>query len=75
MESKKHDKLENITKKQQTQRYRERTSSYQRGQGTGGNMGCQIKRYKLLSQNKLATRKYTTTQGIQPIFILTINEI
>ena len=33
MESKKYNKLENITKKKQTHRYREQTSGYQWGEG------------------------------------------
>ena len=36
VESKKYNKLVNITKKKQTHRYREQTSSYQWGEGNGG---------------------------------------
>ena len=35
VESKKYNKLVNIAKKEQTHRYREWTSGYQRGEGTG----------------------------------------
>ena len=35
MESKKHDKLENITKKKQTHRHREHANGYQWGEETG----------------------------------------
>ena len=35
MESKKHNKLVNITQKKQTHRYREQTSGYQWGEGSG----------------------------------------
>ena len=38
MESKKHSKLVNITKKKQTHRYREQTSGYQWGEGRGGGL-------------------------------------
>ena len=36
MKSKKCNKLVNITKKKQTHRYREQTSGYQWGEGSGG---------------------------------------
>ena len=40
MESKKYNKLVNITEKKQTHRYKEQTSSYQWGEGRGrGNIG------------------------------------
>ena len=40
IESKKYNKLVNITKKKQIHRYREQTSGYQWGQGRGrGNIG------------------------------------
>ena len=35
MESKKYNKLVNVTKKNQTHRYREQTSGYQWGEGRG----------------------------------------
>ena len=35
MESKKYNKLVNITKKKQTHRYREQTGGYQWGEGRG----------------------------------------
>ena len=35
VESKKYNKLVNITKKKQTHRYREQTGGYQRGKGMG----------------------------------------
>ena len=35
MDSKKYNKLINITKKKQTHRYREQTSGYQWGEGSG----------------------------------------
>ena len=35
MESKKYDKLVNITKKKQTHKYREQTTGYQWGEGRG----------------------------------------
>ena len=35
MDSKKYNKLVNITKKKQTHRYREQTSGYQWGEGRG----------------------------------------
>ena len=35
MESKKHNKLVNITKKKQTHKYREQTRDYQCGDGRG----------------------------------------
>ena len=59
MGSKIYNKLVNITKKKQTHRYREQTSGYQWGWGSG--------RYKLLGVS-LATRMYCTTWGIEPIF-------
>ena len=59
MESKKYNKLVNITKKRQTHRYREQTSGYQwggegqyKGEGVGG-IGY-----------KKGSRMYCTTQGI-----------
>ena len=36
MESKKYNKLVNITKRKQTHRYREQISGYQWGEGRGG---------------------------------------
>ena len=49
MESKKCNKLVEITKKKQTHRYREYTRGYYWGRGGGrGNMGEGNKRYKLL---------------------------
>ena len=59
MESKKYNKLVNITKKKQTHRYREQTSGYQCGWGEwdGQTLGC-----------KIGSRMYRTTWGIEPIF-------
>ena len=39
VESKKYNKLVNITKKKQTHRYREQTSGYQWGEGSGEEIG------------------------------------
>ena len=44
VESKKYNKLMNITKKKQTHRYREQTSSYQeRGKGGGAMKGWGVR--------------------------------
>ena len=44
VESKKYNKLVNITKKKQTHRYREQTSGYPSGKGRGrGNIGVSVK--------------------------------
>ena len=61
---KKYNKLVNITKKQQTHRYREQTSGYQWGEGRGegqyrdGGWEVQAIGYKI------GSRMYCTTQGI-----------
>ena len=47
MESKKYDKLVNITKKKQTHKYREQTTGYQWGEGRG-RRGVGSGKYKLL---------------------------
>jgi len=46
-ESKKYNKVMNITKKRQTHRYREQTSGYQQGKGRRGmdKIGVEAKRY------------------------------
>lgn len=64
--SKKYNKLVNITKKQ-THRYRELTSGYQWGKGSGGKTWVGVKSYKLLGI-KLITRIHHTTWGVEPIF-------
>ena len=76
MESRKYNKLVNITEKKQTHRYREQNSGYQWGEGgEGENRGGRGNRYKLLGIKIGHKDTMYITGNKNQYFIVTVNGV